>query len=134
MKPSPAQPPQYDLAFILHADERIMWPLEAKVLENAVMVSEYVRDIQEEYLKGRYAPFSSEGAMLGYLLSGKPTDAFHNIAVKVSCEIEDHPNFLSRPQKLSRHVRSVSLAKAYPTTFCCHHLIMEFHGLKRNRR
>ena len=31
MKRPPAQPPQYDLAFVLHADERIMWPMEAKV-------------------------------------------------------------------------------------------------------
>src|SRR5437879_3151545 len=38
MQTPPAQPPQYDLAFILRADERIMWPLEATVLETASAV------------------------------------------------------------------------------------------------
>jgi len=134
MKSPPAQPPQYDLAFILNADERIMWPMEAKVLETVVAVSEYARDIQEQFLKCRYAPFSSEGAMLGYLLSGAPTDAFQNIAEKVPCELEDHPGFPSRPQRVSNHVRSVPTGKAYPLTFRCHHLMLEFPGTKRARQ
>lgn len=134
MKAPPAQPPQYDLAFILHAAEEIMWPLEAKVLETAVAVSEYAHDIREEYLKCRYAPFSSEGAMLGYLLSGTPTEAFHAVAEKVPCELEDHPSFLFRPQKLSRHTRSVPVGKAYPPLFRCHHLMLEFPGVKRSGR
>jgi len=50
MKASPAQPPQNDMAFILWTDERIMWPLEAKVLETAVAVSEYARAIRNNYL------------------------------------------------------------------------------------
>jgi len=133
MKSPPAQPPQYDLAFILNADERIMWPMEAKVLETVMAVSEYARDIQEEYLKCRYAPFSSEGAMLGYLLSGAPSDAFRNIAEKVPCELENHPGFPSRPQKLSKHVRSVPTGKPYPLTFRCHHLMLEFSGVQRVR-
>jgi len=134
MQRPPAQPPQYDLAFILNADEQIMWPMEAKVLETARAVSEYARDIREEYLKCRYGPFSSEGAMLGYLLSGNPTDTFHNIAKKVPCEFEDHPNFLSRPQKLSRHIRSVPTGKTYPSSFRCHHLLLEFPDVRRSRR
>jgi hypothetical protein len=134
MKSAPAQPPQYDLAFILRADERIMWPIEAKVLRTVRSVSDYARDIQEEYLKCRYAPFSSEGAMVGYLLSGAPIDAFRNIAKKVPCELEDHPGFPSRPQKLSNHVRSVPTGKAYPSTFRCHHLMLEFPSTKRVRQ
>ena len=134
MEASPAQPPENDVAFILWEDERIMWPLEAKVLENAVAVSEYARAIRNNYLKFRYAPFSSEGAMLGYLLSGTPGDTFQNISTKVPCELKNHPSFPSRPQKLSRHVRSVPIGKAYPATFHCHHLILEFPDLKRSRR
>ena len=133
MKRPPAQPPQYDLAFILNADERIMWPMEAKVLETVGAVSEYVRDIQEQYLTCRYAPFSSEGAMLGYLLTGAPTDAFQNIAEKVPCEITDHPGFPARPQKVSNHVRNVPIGKAYPSAFRCHHLMLEFLGVQRVR-
>ena len=108
--------------------------MEAKVLETVVSVSEYARDIQEQYLNCRYAPFSSEGAMLGYLLSGTPTGAFKNIAEKVACELEDHPDFPSRPQKLSNHVRSVPTGKAYPLTFRCHHLMLEFPGTQRARK
>ena len=134
MKEQPAQPPQYDLAFILNAEERIMWPLEAKVLETDGAVSNYVRDIREEFLKCRYAPFSSEGAMLAYLLSGTPGHAFHNISEKVPCELVDHPSFTSRPQKVSRHLRSVPTGKAYPASFSCHHLILEFPGVERQRR
>jgi len=134
MKSPPAQPPQYDLAFIMSAEERIMWPLEAKVLETDGSVSEYVSDIREEFLKCRYAPFSSGGAMLAYLLSGAPDAAFKNIAEKIPCKLEDHPRFLSRHQKLSHHIRSVPSMKAYPSSFQCHHLILEFHGIERTRR
>jgi hypothetical protein len=133
-EPPPAQPPQYDLAFILREDERIMWPLEAKVLETAGAVSEYVKDIREQFLKCRYAPFSSEGAMLGYLLSGRPSDAFLNISDKLPCRLEDHPSFRSRPQKLSNHYRNVPPAKAYAPVFRCHHLMLEFQDLKRTRQ
>ena len=132
MKNTPAQPPEYDIAFVMNADERIMWPMEAKVLETAGKVSEYVEDLRDQFLTCRYAPFSSEGAMLGYLLTGTPVDAFHNISVKVPCELEGHPVFLSRPQKLSHHVRTVPAGKQYPAAFLCHHLIFEFLGLKRN--
>lgn len=133
MKVPPAQPPQYDLGFILYADEQTIWPLEAKVLETDGNVSQYVTDIREEFLKCRYAPFSSEGAMLGYLLSGSPNTAFKNISDKVPCKLYDHPKFRFRPQKLSRHIRSVPRRKAYPATFRCHHVILEFPGLKRSK-
>jgi len=133
MKAVPAQPPEYDIAFVLCADERIMWPMEAKVLETAGTVSEYVDDVREQFLKCRYAPFSSEGAMLGYLLTGTPVDAFHNISMKAPCKLEEHPAFPSRPQKLSHHVRPVPAGKPYPSTFHCHHLIFEFPDLKRSR-
>ena len=134
MKAPPSQPPQYDIAFVLHADERIMWPMEAKVLETAGAVAEYVEDVREQFLKCRYAPFSSEGAMLGYLLSGTPADAFHNISTKVPCELKEHPGFPSRPQRFSHHVRTVPAGEAYPPMFRCHHLIFEFQGLTRSRQ
>jgi hypothetical protein len=134
MKAPPAQPPQYDLAFILKSDEQIMWPMEAKILETAATVADYIRDIRNEFLKCRYAPFSSEGAMLGYLLSGSPTDAFQRIAAKTPCALKDHPSFSGRPHKLSQHVRSVPIGKPYPSTFRCHHLMLEFLGQKRSAR
>lgn len=131
MQPSPAQPPQYDIAFALREEERIMWPMEAKVLETSGAVSEYIKGIYEQFLACRYAPFVGEGAMLGYLLSGTTDEVFQNIAKKIPCNLGNHPKFSSFPQKLSHHNRNVPAGKTYPSKFCCHHLILEFPGLKR---
>ncbi len=127
----PAQPPQYDIAFILRVEERIMWPMEAKVLETDGTVADYVKDIREQFLTCRYAPFSGDGAMLGYLLSGSPDNAFNSIAKKTPCILEDVPAFIERPHKLSRHTRSGSLCKIQYSEFRCHHLILEFPSLER---
>jgi hypothetical protein len=127
------QPPQYDLAFVLNADERIMWPLEAKVLETAAAVSDYVSDVREQFLACRYAPFCSEGAMLGYLLAGSPGEVFSNIAAKIPCILEEHPKFRSRAHRTSRHRREIPAGKRYPAEFSCHHLILEFFGVRRRR-
>lgn len=133
MMPPPSQPPQYDLAFVLRANERIMWPLEAKVLETdrKSAVRQYIKDVKNEFLTCRYAPFSSEGAMVGYLLSGNPEKAFENIAAKIPCHLIAHPEFALRPHKLSEHRRSVEKGKPYPCEFRCHHLIFEFYNLAR---
>lgn len=131
MKPPPAQPPEYDLAFVFRADERIMWPMEAKVLETPNAVSDYVRDLQREFLTCRYAPFSDSAAMLGYLLTGSPTDLFATLTNKLSSAlhpIHEHP---SRPNRVSHHTRTVPRGKPYPNTFNCFHLILEFPDLTR---
>jgi hypothetical protein len=131
MKARPAQPPQYDLAFVYRAAERIMWPLEAKVLETDGAVGEYVKDVKNEFLTCRYAPFSSEGAMLGYLLSGNPKNVFTNLAAKIPCCLTAHQDFSGRPHMMSEHQRQVEIGKPYPRDFCFHHLVLEFPGLAR---
>jgi hypothetical protein len=120
-----AQPPLYDLAFVLKANPRIMWPLEAKVLRTDGDVGRYVNEITGNFLTCRYAPFSREGAMLGYLLAGVPANTFEAIEKKVPCTLDDHPVFAVRNLKTSFHTRLVPLGKTYPNTFWCHHLIME---------
>lgn len=126
--PAPAQPPQYDIAFILTENPRYMWPLEAKVLKSDTVgsVTEYARDINEEFLTCRYAPFSHEGGMLGYLLSGDPNHAFISIEAKVPCKLTHHPDFLKRHHKTSDHRRRIppGKTKEYPHDFRCHHLIL----------
>jgi hypothetical protein len=133
MMPAPAQPPQYDMAFVLNVDERIMWPLEAKVLETALAVSDYVDEVRIQFLTCRYAPFSGEGAMLGYLLAGTTTAAFKCIEAKLSSTLEGHPKFSTRPHKVSRHRRMVPAHKLYPADFLCHHLLLEFFGIQRQK-
>ena len=131
MKAPPAQPPQYDLAFIFRADEKIMWPMEAKVLETSTKVTRYIRDVQKEFLTCRYAPFSSSGAMLSYLLNGKPEDVFTAIARNLGCTLEPVSEYPDRPNRLSQHKRKVPAGKQYPLDFDCYHMILEFPDLSR---
>ena len=131
MQAPPAQPPEYDLAFVFRADERIMWPMEAKVLENSKRVTEYIRDIQDEFLTCRYAPFSNSGAMLGYLLTGKPEDVFTTIAEKLDCTLKPVSEHPAKPNRLSKHNRNVPNGKLYPAKFDCYHLILEYPSLRR---
>lgn len=130
----PAQPPQYDLAFVLREDERLMWPLEAKVLETDSSVAGYVNDLRNEFLTCRYSPFSSEAAMLAYLLRGRPERFFENIAAKVPCIMLANPSFPARPCKMSDHIRSLPTGKRYPVAFRCHHLVLLFPSLARFRK
>lgn len=133
MAAPPAQPPQYDIAFVLRSDERLMWPLEAKVLETAGQLSKYLEDVRDQFLTCRYAPFSGSAAMLGYLLSGDASEALDGISKKLGCEMHP-PNGRSstRPHRTSHHVRTVPFGKSYPSEFVCHHLVLEFLGLKRH--
>lgn len=131
MLPPPAQPPEYDLAFVLRANEQIMWPIEAKVLETPNAVASYVSDVTEQFLTCRYAPFSNSGAMLGYLLRGDADDAFAKIAQKLACELDPVPGQVERKNRVSNHSRTVPAGKAYPAAFSCYHLILEYPGLTR---
>ena len=125
-KPPPAQPPQYDITFVLYDDERIMWPLEAKLLTSDRTVAAYSSEIRDQFLNCRYAPFSSEGAMLGYLLAGNADQAFRNIAARVPCSLIRPLFFKERAYRVSRHKRKDPTGKLYPRKFLCHHLLMPF--------
>jgi hypothetical protein len=123
-KPAPAQPPQYDLAFVLYGNENLCWPLEAKVLKDDKDVGAYVKDIRDEFLTCRYAPHSAEAAMLGYLVAGNTDNAFAAIARGVPCELASHPKFAKRAHRTSKHLRAVPDGKSFSTSFKCHHLLM----------
>ncbi len=123
--PPPAQPPLYDIAFVLRENERVMWPLEAKVLKTDGAIAEFVKEIENNFLTCRYAPFSNEGALLGYLLSGTPNKVFDNINRKTGYKLNDYPGFPNRSHKTSKHYRIVPQGKRYPSGFCCHHMIMK---------
>ncbi len=122
--PPPAQPPLYDIAFVLSANPRIMWPIEAKVLKTDQAVAAYVQDVNNEFLTCRYAPFSPEGVMLGYLLKGDPRLTFKRIEAKVPCELELAPLPANRHQARSEHRRKVPSGKKYAVAFRCHHLVL----------
>jgi hypothetical protein len=130
-KKPPAQPKVPDIAFVLWVNPRITWPLEAKTLRTDGAVGPYVKELKENFLNCKYAPFSSEGGMLGYLVSGNPARAINNIAAGVPCELAPHPQFLDRDHRTSDHERNVPSGKPYPREFRCHHMILSFiegHG------
>ncbi len=122
-KPPPAQPRQYDLGFVLRVNRRAIWPIEAKVLKTDGSVGEYVGDVRTMFLTATYAPFSSEAAMLGYLLSGSPETTLARIAEALACVLEPHPRFPDRDHRLSHHMRAIQAGKPYPADFTCHHII-----------
>ena len=132
MQPPPAQPPQYDLAFVFRADERVMWPIEAKVLETSGRVAAYVHDVEHEFLTCRYAPFSDSGAMLGYLLSGNHDDVFQAIELSRGYSLHPVTEHCGRAIRRSSHNRMVSKHKPYPPAFDCYHVIFEFPCLRRS--
>lgn len=130
----PAQPPAYDLAFVMRADPRVMWPAEAKILTTPKALADYLADVVDQFLTCRYAPFSASGAMLGYLLSGAAEDVLANISRRLNIGYaEGTPVDTNRPHRSAWHARTVPTGKAYPTRFRCHHLILGFHGLRRAR-
>jgi len=122
-----AQPPAYDLAFILNSDPRIMWPIEAKVLktdkDTQENLGDYVSTLNERYLACKYAPFSNGGAMVCYMKRGNSDVLFANIASLTSYNLQDYSSFSGRQHKFSDHVRSIPANKDYPREFRCHHLV-----------
>lgn len=134
MASPPAQPPQYDLAFVLRADERVMWPLEAKVLETPNQMAAYESDIREQFLTCRYAPFSSLGAVLGFLLSGTTDDTRVAIQKKLGTELFTVADLPSEPAWVSHHSRVVPAGKAYPPSFDCYHVVLIYPDVKRAKK
>lgn len=133
-----AQPPEPDFAFVSRINERSMFQIEAKVLKTDGQVSEYVKEINDNFLTCRYGPFSREGAMVGYLLSGKAKSLFSNISNKLSPllsvpktakkrppRLSQYSNFINRNHKVSNHIRKVPSGKNYEILFRCHHMILE---------
>jgi hypothetical protein len=122
---APAQPPVYDIAFVLYRDEKVMWPLEAKILRSDGAVAEYVKDVRRNFLTGRYAPYSTSGAMVGYLLHGSPERVFVNLEGSLACQLKPHLTFIRRHHRISDHRRHLQLTGCASSPFQCHHLIMK---------
>jgi hypothetical protein len=123
-KPAPAQPPQYDIAFVFRNNPRLIWPLEAKYLRISSGVGAYVKGLRENFLSGRYAPFSGEAAMVAYLGEGTAEEVWAAVARKVPCEILASASASMRPQRYSRHNRALPESRPWNSEFLCHHLVM----------
>lgn len=121
-KPS-ARPPSCDIGFVLRANPRIRWSVEAKVLQSPTNTHRYVDDLNK-YLEGTGSPFSTQAALGAYLLSGNPDDVFAKLALSLKQQLRPHDAFGERPHRLSQHQRDKSnLPASTPSDFICHHLI-----------
>lgn len=130
---APAQPPEYDIAFFLKNNSRIMWPLEAKILRTPANVAPYVKDINDEFLTGRYAPFSRSAAMLGYLISGEGENVPSNIKSRLGCDLSPHSIFYPEHiHYISDHQRTFANKTWASGDFQCHHLIMPLKVVEDN--
>lgn len=130
------RPSQNEITFIMRFNERLMFPIEVKVLKTDGQISEYIKDINEAFIPCIYAPFSYEGGMLGYLLSGNIQKAFEKIEKSLAAKLQQHPNFKDRLHKFSEHNRQVPQGKEefYPAKFRCHHLIFEIGKFKQSAK
>lgn len=126
--PAPAQPPAYDFAFVLLRNQRMMWPVEAKVVKTDESIRHYLLDVNEQFLRCRYAPFSGEGAMLAYLLEGSETKVFARIEQALKCELSPHEEFRARHHRVSQHDRIVPAGKEYLPRLTCHHIVVSLRS------
>jgi hypothetical protein len=115
--------PQPDIGFVLYGHPRSIWPMEGKILNHDRDVGLYVREVNENLLTARYATFSQEGAMLGYLLKGETETTFHEVHMNLGITLSKHPFFGQRSHRVSQHMRSAKAALVTPD-FTCHHLIL----------
>jgi len=116
--------PQPDIGFALYEHPRTVWPMEGKVLMHDRDVSAYLVEIETNLLKARYAAFSNEGAMLGYLVTGDAESVLSHINKNLGTALRNHPHFSMRPHRLSDHTRTDLPHPNSPAHFVCHHLIL----------
>lgn len=119
-----AMPPSYDIGFENVNDPRLRWPVEAKVLARSTDVLRYLSDLRQKYLSGTGAPFSTDAALLGYLVTGQVGDTLAALQSALGMNLKTFPIFASRQQRTSEHGRSVpGIHNGDPHIFVCHHLI-----------
>jgi hypothetical protein len=125
-EPAPARSKAYDFGFVMRGgDYSMIWPIEAKVLKTDRKLSGYLRDLEAKFLKCQAAPYSREGALIGYLISGNPSVVFEGITAHIGQLLLPPQEFAGRNHRTSTHQREVPQGKSYPTDFLCHHLVME---------
>jgi hypothetical protein len=122
------QPPAYDIAFVWVNDDRIIWPLEAKVFRDDRDTDsgpgEYVENGVRRYLDRTYAPFVLSGAMLGYLRSGTPKIVMSHVQRRLGVPLQPYTSLDSRDHWVSDHMRPAT-ENAGQEAFRCHHLVLK---------
>lgn len=121
------QSPKSDLGFRLRGGNvRSHFSIEAKVIRTDGAVSKYVSEITDNFLTRRYSTFSSEAAILGYLLSGSSKKTFAAISKSLKCSLQPYRPFPKKDHQYSDHDRAARGGSGVSEAFRCHHMIMLF--------
>jgi hypothetical protein len=120
---SGGQPPEPDLSFVFFVNIRVTFPMDVKVVTGDRLkdLDDYTDTVNNRFLSCVYAPFSREGAMLTFLLSGNVTTLFGGIANRLRCPLSTRPFFPGRHHRTSQHSRTAPRCRYRP--FRCHHLV-----------
>lgn len=116
---APGKPPAYDFAFVFCANQRFVWPIEAKVVPTPRRVSEYLSDVAK-FVSGVAAPLIGEGGLIAYLLRGSEVEFAGVIEGKLKQPLTTPAiaAFVSRAHRVSEHKRSSA------PRLRLHHLVM----------
>lgn len=114
---APGKPSSPDIAFVWTDNERINFPVEAKLVKTPTALSPYLSDV-EKFVSGIVAPLVGEGAMIGYLLSGSEVDMLQALETHLKMPLGIVPSFATRPHRASTHARQAS------PFLHLHHLVM----------
>lgn len=104
---APGKPPSYDLAFVCYENQRVAWPIEAKVLKTAKTLARYLEDVRK-FTDGTAAPLIGEGGLIAYLLAGTDADFFSTLSTELRQPLQTVASFLERPHRTSHHDRDVA--------------------------
>ena len=66
------KPPASDICFVWYENQRVSWPIEAKVVPTSDTLADYLGDTKK-FVDGIAAPLVGEGAQIAYLPVGKQT-------------------------------------------------------------
>lgn len=121
-----ASPPVYDVAFVFTQAEYLAWPVEAKVLGSPSSLGDYTKTIRERFLTCRYAPFTSGGAMLGFLSGGEPASVFGEVTRQTGYTLDPVVGFDADAHRASQHAREVPTGKPYSSHLRLHHLVFRW--------
>ena len=99
------KPPASDISFIWYDNQRVSWPIEAKIVPTPGTLAAYLADTQK-FIDGIVAPFSGVGAQIAYLLTGKTDDFFHNLSLRLPVPLQAVTEFSTRAHRVSFHART----------------------------
>lgn len=119
-----AMPPAYDLGFVYSANPRIIWPIEAKVIQEPSTLRLYLADLRNKFVAGIAAPFVGQAGMIGYLLSGAARAVFSNLGSELLQTLKHPSAFGPRDHRTSFHARAKSPFGRDLPDLLLHHLVM----------